>query len=82
MAILLAPLVLGRPKRGKLLSSIFLALMAGGCLLQVACTNASMSSNGNVRSAAGGTPAGTYTIQVIGTAGSTQHSTTLTLTVQ
>ena len=80
MAILLAPLVLGRPKREKLVSSILLALLAGGCLLQLACTSASMSPN--VPSAAGGTPAGRYTIQVIGTAGSTQHSTTVTLTVQ
>jgi len=80
MAMLLAPVAPARPKRGKLGSYILVVLMAGLCLLQGACGGASI--NNNVPGAVGGTPAGLHTVKVIGTAGSTQHSTTLTLTVQ
>jgi hypothetical protein len=81
--MLLAAVALSKPKRGKLVSYVLVGLMAGGCLLQAACGGASMSNNvPSAPSAVSGTPAGAYTVQVIGTAGSTQHSTTVTLTVQ
>jgi hypothetical protein len=75
-------MTLARPRRKRLVSYILVGLMAGGCLLQAAC-GGSMSKNvPSVPNAVAGTPAGTYTVQVIGTAGSTQHSTTLALVVQ
>jgi hypothetical protein len=81
LAMLLAAVALAKPKRGKLVSYALVGLMAGSCLLQAACGGASMS-NPSAPSAVAGTPAGAYTVQVIGTAGSTQHSTTVTLNVQ
>jgi len=74
--MLLATVGLAKPRRRRLLNSIFLCLLAGGCCLQAAC-GAGISNGGSH-----GTAAGTYTITVTGTADSTQHSTTLKLTVQ
>jgi hypothetical protein len=51
-----------------------------GLIVQVACGGGASSSSGG--GASGGTPAGNYAITITGTLGSTQHSTTTTLTVQ
>jgi hypothetical protein len=66
------------PKRRKLLSCCLVFLVVGGCLLQAACGAGSNSGS----TGTGGTPAGSYTIMITGAAGSTQHTTTVTLTVQ
>jgi hypothetical protein len=66
-------------KRRKLASYCLLFLVAGGCLLQVACGGGS----GSTSTGTGGTPAGNYTVTVTGgAAGSTQQALTVTLTVQ
>jgi glycosidase len=78
--VLIATLALARLKRRNLMSYVLVVLMTGISLLQAACGGASM--NNNLPNGIGGTPAGTYTVVVVGTGGSTQHSTTLTLTVQ
>jgi hypothetical protein len=62
----------GRKKLGLLL--VGLTLLA----LQLGCSGASRNGSGST----GGTPAGTYTVQVTGTAGSVSHSATLTIKVQ
>jgi hypothetical protein len=83
LAMLLTTVALIKLKRGKLQGYILVGLMAGGCLLQAACGGGSPTNNvPSVPTAAGGTPAGMYTVSVVATAGSMQHSTTLTLTVQ
>jgi hypothetical protein len=46
-------------------------LVAGGCVLQSACGSSSRNR----------TPAGSYTITVTGTAGTTQQTVAVTLTV-
>lgn len=83
LAMVLATVALTKSKRGKLRGYILVGLMAGGSLLQAACGGGSTSNNVTTApAAAAGTPPGAYTIQVIGTAVSTQHSTTVTLTVR
>jgi len=47
-------------------------LVAGGCVLQSACAGVSSSNF---------TPAGSYTIKVTGTAGTTQQTVAVTLIV-
>ncbi|MGC1370963.1 MAG: choice-of-anchor D domain-containing protein [Candidatus Sulfotelmatobacter sp.] len=64
------------PKRRKRLSCFFVFLLVSGCLLQAACDAGSFTRAGV------GTPAGSYKITVIGAASSTQHTATVTLTVQ
>ncbi|MGB8864085.1 MAG: YncE family protein, partial [Candidatus Sulfotelmatobacter sp.] len=84
-AMLLGPVGMAVPKRRKLLSYSIVFLLVSGCLLQVACNSASNSgsgSGGGGGGGTGGTPAGTYTVTVTGAAGATQHTTTVTLTVQ
>ena len=81
-AMLLGTVGLAPPKRRKLLGYCIVFLLVSGCLLQVACSGTSSSGSGGGGGGTGGTPAGTYTITVTGTAGSTQHTTTVTLTVQ
>jgi hypothetical protein len=76
-AMLLGTAGMAAPKSRKLLSYCLAFLLVGGCLLQVACSSGSNGSSGG-----GGTPAGTYTITVIGAAGSTQYMTTVKTTVQ
>ena len=79
--MLLGTVGLAAPKRRKLLSYCIVFLLVSGCLLQVACSGASNSGSGG-GGGTGGTPAGTYTVTVTGTAGSTQHTAPVTLTVQ
>jgi len=79
-AMLLGTVGLAPPKRRKLLGYCIVFLLVSGCLLQVACGGTSNSGGGG--GGTSGTPAGTYTITATGTAGSTQHATTVKLTVQ
>jgi YVTN family beta-propeller protein len=81
-AMLLGAMGMAAPKRRKLLSYCIVFLLVSGCLLQVACSGASNSSGGGGGGGTGGTPAGSYTVTVAGAAGSTQNTTTATLTVQ
>ena len=77
LAVLLLFFRCGRVHRGMWLA--VLAPLLVGTLMLAGCSG---SHNSPVASAAGGTPAGTYQLTVFGTAGTTQHSTGLTLTVQ
>ncbi len=70
--MLLGMAVIAAPRRRKLLSYCLLFLVAGGCVLQSACAGVSSSNF---------TPAGSYTIHVTGTAGSTLQTVAVTLTV-
>ncbi len=70
-AMLVGMVGIAVPKRRKLLSCCLVFLVVGGCMLQAAC-----GTGGTL------TPAGTYSITVTGTAGSTQQTTAVTLTVQ
>ena len=81
-AMLLGTVGLATPKRRKLLSYGLVCLLAGSCLLQVACSGANSNGGGGGGGATGGTPAGTYSITVTGSAGSTQNTAMVTLTVQ
>jgi len=76
--MLLGTVGMAAPKGRKLLSYCLVFLLVSGCLLQVACGGAKTSGGGG----GGGTPTGTYTVTVTGTAGSTHHTTAVTLTVQ
>jgi len=77
-ALLLGAVRLATPKSRRLLNYALMCLLAGVCLSQVACGRGSSGGSGST----GRTPIGTYTITVTGAAGSTQHTTTVTLTVQ
>ncbi len=66
----------GRKKRT--LGLVFSCVLFGGLVLQTACSSG--SGGGNSKSS--GTPAGSYTVTVTGTSGSTQHTTSVKLTVQ
>jgi len=69
--MLLGMVAIAAPKRRKVLSCCLLFLVAGGCVLQSACGTSSRKL----------TPAGSYTITVTGTAGATQQTVAVTLTV-
>ena len=71
--MLVGIVAIAAPKRRRVLSCCLLFLVAGGCVLQSAC-----GSTTRIKS---GTPAGSYTITVTGTAGSAQQTVPLTLTV-
>ncbi len=70
--MLLGMLAIATPKRRKLLSFCLLFFVAGGCVLQSACSGISSRNF---------TPAGSYTIKVTGTAGTTQQTVAVTLIV-
>jgi sugar lactone lactonase YvrE len=70
--MLLGMLAIATPKRRKLLNCCLLCLVAGGCVLQSACSGVSSRNS---------TPAGSYTIKVTGTAGTTQQTVAVTLIV-
>jgi hypothetical protein len=55
---------------------VYLCVLAAVCLFPAACAGNGGGGSG------GGTPAGTYTISIIGRAGSAQYVTTVKLTVQ
>jgi len=67
-------------KKRKLLGLVLYSVVFTALIFQAACGGGSSSSGGGGGSR--GTPAGNYAITVTGTSGSTQHSTTLTFTVQ
>ncbi len=77
-AMLLGTAGMAAPKRRQLLGYSLVFLLVGGCLLQAACGTGSNGSG----TGGGGTPAGTYTVTVTAAAGSTNHTTAVTLTVQ
>ncbi|MGB8986721.1 MAG: FG-GAP-like repeat-containing protein, partial [Candidatus Sulfotelmatobacter sp.] len=64
--------------RSKLLGWLLAFAVLGACLLQGAC-----GSSGSAKNTAtdGGTPAGLYTVTVTGSANGTQHTTTVSVTV-
>jgi Bacterial Ig-like domain (group 3)/Putative Ig domain len=78
-AMLLGSAKFGSQHRKKLFSFVIVLMILGGCMFQGACLSARNIGGGN---ASPGTPAGTYTITVTGTAGATQNVVALTLTVQ
>jgi Bacterial Ig-like domain (group 3) len=80
--MVLGMLGIATPKRRKFLSYALACLLTGICWFQVACGGSGSGGGGGGSGGTGGTPAGTYTVTVIGAAGSTQHTTTVALTVQ
>jgi FG-GAP-like repeat len=68
-------------KKRKLLGLVLYSVVFTGLIVQAACGGSSSSGDGG-GGASGGTLAGNYAITITGTSGSTQHSTTTTLTVQ
>jgi hypothetical protein len=69
-----------RRRSRKHMAVLMLFLLSAMTLLMVSCGGGSMAATPQVRS---GTPAGTYTITVTGTAnGTLQHQTSVRFTVQ
>jgi trimeric autotransporter adhesin len=66
-------------RRRKMLTCLLLALAIAGSVFLVACGGSSSSSGGGGST---GTPAGSYTVTVTATSGSTTQNETLPLTVQ
>jgi hypothetical protein len=67
----------GFEKARQLLGFAICCLLVGGLVFLVACGSGSSSSHGS-----GGTPAGSYTVNITASSGSTQHTTSAMLTVQ
>jgi hypothetical protein len=78
-AMLLSSVGKGAEHRRRLLSFLAIAFVAGCCLLQAACGGGGGSTQTGGSS---GTPAGSYTVNVTGTANGVQHTATTNLTVQ
>jgi Bacterial Ig-like domain (group 3)/FG-GAP-like repeat/FG-GAP repeat len=70
---------MGKSSRRKLLTAGFIFLVLTGCMLQTACVGTSSSGNSTTTP---GTPAGTYTVTVTGSAGGMQQTTSVSLAVQ
>jgi hypothetical protein len=68
-----------RPRKKNFLGFVLVCLMISGLIFLTACGGGSGGGGGG---GSGGTPAGTYTIKVSGTAGSTVNSATVAVTVQ
>jgi hypothetical protein len=66
-------------KRKKLLGLVIGSVLFGGLVFLPACGGGSGSSTGTNTP---GTPSGKYTVTVTGTSGSTQHASTVSVTVQ
>jgi hypothetical protein len=82
-AMLLGGAGLNKPGRRKLLGFCLVFLVLSGCLLQVACGASGGGNNTPPPTGNSGTPAGTYTVTVTGTANGTQHTAApVSLTVQ
>lgn len=67
-------------RKKKLLGILAVCLMLSGLFFLAACGGS--SGNGGGGGGGGGTPAGTYTITVTGSAGSSAITTNITLVVQ
>jgi hypothetical protein len=82
-AMLLSGAGISKPNRRKLLGFCLIFLVLGGCMLQSACGSSSSSST-HTSTGNSGTPAGSYSVLVTGTANQVVISipTPLTLTVQ
>jgi hypothetical protein len=70
---------MGKSNRRRLLTAGFIFIVLTGCMLQTACVGTSSSGNSTTTP---GTPAGTYTVTVTGSAGGMQQTTSVSLTVQ
>jgi hypothetical protein len=79
---LFGTIVLFVPKRRHLSSLCLFVLLIGSLMLQVACGGGSSNGNSNAASTEAGTPPGSYAVAVVGTAGATQHTISVTLVVQ
>jgi VCBS repeat protein/FG-GAP repeat protein len=83
LALLLGMFIFGNPRLNRHeAANRKLVLIALGLMLLLTTLSQSACGGGSNKIAGGGTPAGTYTITVTGTSGSTQHSTTVQLKVQ
>lgn len=69
----------GFGSRRKKVGFLLVLLALSGLMFLAACGGGGGNNRGG---GGGGTPAGTYTMKITGTAGSTAHSTTVTLAVQ
>ena len=68
---------IGRGTKKKVIGLVICALLVGGEVFQVSCGGGGSRGTGTT-----GTPAGNYTVSVIASSGSMQHTASLTLTVQ
>jgi hypothetical protein len=79
-AMLLGGAGINKENRRKLLGVCLIFLVLSGCAFQVACGggggSTTVKTQGNP-----GTPAGSYTVTVVGKANGTQHSSSVSLTV-
>lgn len=69
-------------KRKRLLGLLIGSVLFGGLVLQVACGWGGAGGGGTGSTSTPGTPAGNYTVTVAASSGSTQHMTSVTMTVQ
>jgi Bacterial Ig-like domain (group 3)/FG-GAP-like repeat len=87
LAFLLIPIMLvstaglGKQDRKRLLTLCLAFLVIGGCLVESACGGGG-GSGGSNPPPSGGTPAGSYTVTLTGSASGVQQKATATLTVQ
>jgi uncharacterized membrane protein len=77
-AILLGATGRGTDQRRKLLAFCAITLVLGGCMFQAACGGG--GGNGGGSKGTPGTPSGSYSVTLTGTANGTQHTLTPALT--